>query len=111
MLAHKSFFWAILPQERRADPRRLTRDAELLRLRVSSTSERAMLPSLLRRRCILEKRPPPLPRPDDLPVELTLARRDDVSDPAVDDRRDDPAEYSDRPEMRFPAMATASAVS
>lgn len=80
------------PQERRAE---LRRDAvELLRLRVSSTSELrrllcsdAMLPSLLKRRCIRAIRPLPL-RPA-LPLELTLALRDDASDPAPDDRRDE----------------------
>ena len=107
-------FFTYLPQERRAELRRLTREVELLRLRVSSTSESVILPSLLRRRCILDRRLPrkPLPRPDDLPVELAPA-----SDPAPDEaRRDDcdSPEYSDRPDMRFmrfPAIATAEAMS
>ena len=107
------------PHERSAELRRLTRDVELLRLRVSSTSELrrllcsdGRLPSLLERLCIRAKRPLPL-RSDWF--ELTLARRDDVSDPVPDDRRDgcDAAENSasDRPEMRLPAMVTAAAVS
>lgn len=104
-------FFTYLPQERRAELRRLTREVEVLRLRVSSTSERVILPSLLRRPCILDRRLPrkPLPRPDDLPVELAPA-----SDPAPDEARWDDCdspEYSDRPDMRFPAMATAEAMS